>query len=62
MYAFVIGNPWNEKNVNVFKVKDLEIYEHDFQTQREELKLSHTLHLIIIKYQQEIFYYDWRVK
>jgi len=44
--------------VNVFKVKDLEIYEHDFQTQREELKLSHTLHLIIIKYQQEIFYYD----
>jgi len=43
MYAFVIGNHQNEKKVNVFRVKDLEIYENDFQTQREELALHPTL-------------------
>ncbi len=42
MYAFVIGNHQNEKKVNVFKVKDIEIYENDFQTQRKELALSPT--------------------
>lgn len=38
----VVVMPLNESNVNVFRVKDLEIYEHDIQTQREELALSHT--------------------
>jgi hypothetical protein len=42
MYAFVIGNPRNKKKVNVFKIKDLKIYEHDFETQKEELALSAT--------------------
>jgi hypothetical protein len=42
VYAFVISNPRNEKKVNVFKIKDLKIYEHDFKTQKEELTLSAT--------------------
>jgi len=35
MYAFVMGNPQKEKKVNVLKVKDLEIYEHDFQNKQK---------------------------
>jgi hypothetical protein len=42
VYAFVIGNPRNEKKINVFKIKDFKIYEHDFETQKEELALSPT--------------------
>jgi len=42
VYAFVIGIFQNEKKVNVFKVKYLEIYESGVQFQREELALRHT--------------------
>jgi hypothetical protein len=42
VYAFAIGNPQNEIEVNVFRAKDLKIYEHDFLTQREELALNRT--------------------
>jgi hypothetical protein len=42
MYAFVIGISQNEKKVNVFKVKHLEIYEDGVQYQRKELALKHT--------------------
>ncbi len=43
VYAFVIGNPRNGKKLNVFRVENLEIYEHDFETQKEELALNTTL-------------------
>jgi hypothetical protein len=42
MYAFVIGNHQNEKKVNVFRVKNIKIYDNDFRTQREEQTLSPT--------------------
>ncbi len=42
MYAFIIGNPQNEKKINVLKIKDLEIYEHNFETQKEELAVNAT--------------------
>jgi hypothetical protein len=35
--SFVISFFPNEKKVNVFKVKDLKIYENDVQSQREDL-------------------------
>jgi hypothetical protein len=42
MYACVIGNSWNEKKVNVFRIKDLKIYEYGVQSQREELARRRT--------------------
>jgi hypothetical protein len=42
MYAFVIGISQNEKKVNVFRIKDLEIYENGVQYQREKLALKRT--------------------
>ncbi len=35
--SFVISFSPNEKKVNVFKVKDLKIYENGVQSQREDL-------------------------
>jgi len=64
VYAFIISIFLNDKKVNVFKVKDLKIYENGIQSQREELGIkAHILkHLTIIRDQQENIYYDWWIK
>jgi hypothetical protein len=57
VYVVVINIFRNEKKVNVFRVKDLKIYESGVQSQREEL--PHILkHLLIIKDQEENICYD----